>query len=265
MSSTGCCPPGSLPALQGAEDYEPKGTMTSMDVQAKDKVEKMEVYRVNVNGDGADPSIVLYYMYDVWGMKGTRARAMADTLSKVCNCEVVLPDLFLGDGCPSFEEMPAFVQRACSWNLAKPRCEALLKDEQRPVAFLGTCWGAYVGAWLTDGTACPTAFCQVWWHPSVDAGNMDPAMKLTEAELVAKISVPTQVLAAELHDPQSLWPGGAVIESLTKTAPGSEGLPPAKNMAHGFSVRGDMNDEAVRVEVQKAIDNLVRFVSKCKK
>lgn len=251
MAATSCCPADSWPAMQ--VDYSPKGVISQVDLPDGTK---MDVYKVGKS----DTDYVIYLNYDVFGLVGGRTKAMADTLAELCQCECIIVDIFLGDKILDLSEAPQFIPKYGS-SVVLPRFQAVLKDEKRKVAMVGVCYGAYCNAILTAKDVVPTAFCSVWWHPSV---RVAPMFNEVEAEITEKIVVPTSILAAEVNDPEQYHPGGASILSLEKTAPGSECLPLAKGMSHGWTCRGDLNIPEVKDQVQNAIDNFKRFYDQCK-
>jgi len=259
-----CCPPSSWPALKPPEDYKPKGIITKVslkDIEGQgddaDDDTQMNVYSVG----NKNSKYCIYFNYDIFGLDGGRTKAMADTLADVCDCECIIIDVYLGDAALSDgSNIMDFVPKYSS-SVVLPRYLHILKKETRHICFVGTCWGAYASTFLTAKHICPTAFASVWWHPSTRAAGF---YGQDEMEITSKIVVPTSILAAEVDDPEQYHPGGASIISLEKTAPGSECLPLAKGMNHGWTVRGDISLPNVKEQVESAVENFKRFFDVCK-
>merc|ERR1712130_192136 len=159
--------------------------------------------------------MVIYWMYDIGGANQGRTKALCDTFADLCGCEVVLVDVYLGDG-TDWQDIPTFLK---SYNMQNclPRYMKVMEAEKRKIAAIGTCWGTLATMTIFAESKGLDFLCGIQYHPSTKACGMEG---VDEWELTAKVTVPQLILAAE-NDVDEYKPGGASILSLEKTAPGS--------------------------------------------
>lgn len=161
-----CCPADSWPGLK--TDYVPKGQVVPVEV---DGGASMEVYIAKPESGECASDLVIVWFYDIGGANQGRTKAMCDTFANVCGCEVLLPDVYLGDA-TDWSDIPAFLKKFPT-TVANPRYVKALELAQqggRKIAMIGTCWGTLpmmslcadlkMDAFLCGGCAYCCCCCQ---------------------------------------------------------------------------------------------------------
>jgi len=250
-----CCPPGSLPGLEGK--WDSIGTVSELPLESGDK---MRVYRVgNKNSDK-----VVYWCHDIGGFEGGRTQAMCDTFAQVLDCEVIMADAFLGD-CTDWIDIEGYLKKYPS-TLAIPRYLQLLKGETRKVTMIGTCWGTMPIMMLSQKEEMAKHKIDirggVQFHPSTRIVINEG---IDEFELTKKCVVP-QMLYPAANEIDRYMPGGEIIQILNEVAPGSICYPAQKKDGqqtdHGWTVRGDVRDPVMKEFVDEAIQKAAAFIRK---
>jgi len=244
-----CCPAESWPGLK--TDYAPKGVVSEIEVEGG----SMKVYSTKSADCASDA--VIFWLYDIGGFTQGRTKAMCDTFAELCGCEVILPDVYLGDE-TDWKDIEGFLKRFPT-TLVDPRyLKALQLAGDRKIAFIGTCWGTLPIMSLCANAHQENFLCGVQYHPSTRAIGYEGG---DEWELTGKVTVPQLIFAAE-NDVDAYKPGGQTITSLEKTAAGSVCLDPLPGTTHGWTVRGDVSDPAVKATVELAIAKGVEYINK---
>lgn len=245
-----CCPPDSWPALKVESTYKPKGTNAV--------VAGVATYTV-----GDDKSRALVIVTDIFGIESGRHKAIADTFAEQ-GFTVVLVDATLGkpvDPDKVAEQIKDFAL-AHSWSALAPLFTATVIPHLKSLGFdkfstLGFCYGVWVQfRALADPAVAPHIVAQVCPHPSLQLegfhGGKGP-------ELADKVAVPTLLLPAK-GDPGFVQAGGDVEKNLAARSIAVETH--AFDQAHGWTVRGDVSQDAVRADVEKAFKLAVDFLNK---
>lgn len=245
-----CCPPESWPALKVESAHKPAG---------KDAV----VNGVATYTVGNDKSRALVIVTDIFGIESGRHKAIADTFAEQ-GFTVVLVDATLGkpvDPEKVSEQIKDFALTH-GWKELAPLFLNTVVPHLKSLGFdkfstLGFCYGVWVQFLaLNDPAVAPHIVAQVCPHPSLQLhgfhGGKGP-------ELSAKVAVPTLLLPAK-NDPAFVQPGGEVEKDLQ-----ARGVPVETHtfaQQHGWTVRGDVSQEAVRVDVEKAFKLAIDFLNK---
>jgi len=246
-----CCPPEHWPGLK--TEYVPTGSVEELEV---DGGQQMKVYRTKPSGD-CETDVVIYWSYDIGGFTQGRTKAMCDTYAEICKCEVILPDVYLGEE-TDWKDIPAFLKQFPTTLVCPRYLHALELAAGRKIAFVGTCWGTLPIMALCADSMQDAFLCGVQFHPSTRACGYEGR---DEWEMTSKVTVPQFIMAAE-NDVKEYWPEGKTIQSLEKTAPGSICVQPLPGTTHGWTTRGDVTLPEVKATVEKAISQGTAFINK---
>ena len=262
-----CCPPNSAPHL--STEYKAKGAVHSFD--------GVDFYSV---GSTTSKQGILI-IPDVFGWNGSRTRNIADHFADLDGVRgssyyVVIPKILTppleggndGDGLPADfdvsrrDETRPFI-RSFTWEILAPRVNAILRHlvEQgiTKIALVGFCWGGWVTSHIQaqDDPASSRVLCAVVPHPSITCEEMhggDPVA------LVSRARSPALLLPAG-NDSDRYRPGGDILEALRQAQPDSDVALDFAAMQHGWAVRGDVSDPAVRAAVDLAVDKTLQFIA----
>jgi len=248
-----CCTPSAWGALQPPEGYANRGTVDKVKVDGGE----MEVYRV-MPADAASckSDICVYFFYDIGGANQGRTKALCDTFADALCCEVILPDVYLGDA-TDWKDIDGFLMKYNTQN-CDPRYLALIKDEKRKMVFVGTCWGTLPMTSIYAEYPSLPFLCGIQFHPSTRAAGYEGK---DEFEMTGKVKAPQMILAAA-DDVEQYLPGGKTIALLEANAPGSVCHAPFPGTFHGYVPRGDMAVAEMKETVQKSIQMAVDFITK---
>jgi dienelactone hydrolase len=258
LSMSSCCPPDSTPYL--AADYAAKG--------AKINADGTTCYATGA----ADANTVILLLPDVWGWDSGRTRAIADLLADALSARCYVPKLLQpaleggtdGDGLPPDFDIGARGAEFGPWakqitwgEVVKPALVALLAHAkgaaaaaEPKVGVVGCCWGAWAAFHASaelEGIGAGVCF-----HPSahIEAGLFGG----DNGALAAATRAPFLLLPAG-NDPTVYDEGGEMFAALR---PGSATCRFGE-MKHGWVPRGDLADEAVRRDVEKALADATAF------
>ena len=262
-----CCPPNSEPHL--SIDYQPRGKVASFD--------NVEFYCV---GDSSSKRGILI-IPDIFGWNGSRTRNVADLFADIDGVRgesyyVVVPKILIpaleggtdGDGLPADFDMAArggeirpFIT-SFPWPVLAPRVNAALKhmltEGITKIGLVGFCWGGWVTSKIQAGDdKPPQVVCAVVPHPSITCEEMHGG---DTVQLVSRAKGPMLLLPAG-NDPDRYRPGGDVLEALRAAQPESDVALDFGEMRHGWAVRGDVSDPAVRAAVDLALGKAIRYIS----
>lgn len=246
-----CCPPGSAPSFK--DDYSPKGELLSLP--------EVEYYAVGTPVSGGTAVLICP---DIWGWNSGRTRRFADLLvGQVGISYVVIPKLLTppvdggtdGDGLPPNFDLEAGGDVCWPWLGAfrydehfKPRVDplmSLLRQSQMTVGCLGFCYGGWIIAHMAREHS--EIACVVIPHPSLHVEEM--LHKGDTAQLAETMTMPVLILPSG-SDPDTYLPGGGVYEKLTANNAASKSVH-FPEMVHGWTSRGDAQDDAVCRDIDK--------------
>ena len=286
MSSTPpCCPPGSWPqsVLQTREElnkdarkFEPAGTVVPLPSAGG-----APVAAYVVKSAGKAPSLLV--LQDIYSSRvlhpssrsGDRLDAVCDALAKSGNYTVCMPSLFgdkpfdLAVAKPDdgvFEKFNSFAQDGgVDWfkkqsyqdnmlTKVKAAYDYLEKTNPgQPVAVLGFCFGA----WLLSKASADFDFkCAIGCHP---ATVLETAVfGGDEIAMLKALRQPTLFLWAG-NDSTIFVEDGEGKAALEATGGGVEEY---KDMLHGWVARGDLGQDTVKRDFEKALASIIRFLGK---
>jgi len=222
-------------------------------------------------------------VHDLFGYKSGRHRQIADFLASK-GWLVVMPDFYKGDNAPEmgnwwekfigfFRFLP-FAYRTMRTSSAKANLEQLIQDEIFPwleekkvkkVQWLGFCWGAFGGAYLSKcdqlratedkkpaiigGAACHSSLHGVCrFAPADEFDDLCVAMKHPF------LSMPTK------QDPADEKPGGK-LEQLRNDA-GLKTEIVEFQQSHGWTNRAPLTDPDVKADFEKSMTLITEFFTK---
>uniref|UniRef100_A0A7S3D0Y4 Dienelactone hydrolase domain-containing protein n=1 Tax=Palpitomonas bilix TaxID=652834 RepID=A0A7S3D0Y4_9EUKA len=239
-SEAGCCPPGSV---------GPKPSAGADEVQ-RVEVEGKEYFVVGSGERG------VLLVPDVFGPHSGRTLRVAETLAKE-GFNVLVPNLFTEwapdpptDGTSVMKWIPEH-----PYSLFESDLEGALTylKEQRGakvVGAMGFCWGVW--AFFKLATSKDKVVCGVGCHPSLRIEHFFNGDNSADA-LAAATHCPMLLLPAG-NDPEHVQPGGSVVKVLESLPHGGETkVVPFPDMAHGWVNRGDVKDEKISAEVERAL------------
>eukprot|EP00090_Calanus_glacialis_P010734 TRINITY_DN19192_c0_g1_i1.p1 TRINITY_DN19192_c0_g1~~TRINITY_DN19192_c0_g1_i1.p1 ORF type:complete len:253 (-),score=69.10 TRINITY_DN19192_c0_g1_i1:79-837(-) len=246
----GCCPDGSYgnPPFPGYS-WNTKGVV--------DEVGDMKVYRTGCSNK------CIIWCYDIYGFEGGRTRQLCDQLAD-CGYMVILPDFFHGEwrdvgdedlACWLTGQSDWYGQRQAEW------VETILPYARSHGAevfgCVGTCWGGYMVMRLS---AYGEFKAGVSLHPATTciAENM---LNEKMYEVLDEVGCPQLVLTAG-EDHSNEKPGGLADKVWgVMSFGGSCVLRSYPDMMHGWTVRGDMRDQAVNNAATAAFNAMKGFLN----
>lgn len=263
-----CCPPGSEPYL--ASNYAAKGE--------KKSITGVEFYSAGTPAEGKKAILIIP---DIWGWDSGRTRAFADMLAEK-GYYVAVPKLLMppfeggtdGDGLPpNFDlgtrggEMAGWI-KPINWpDDTQAKMTALIGflKEQKITTFsmLGFCYGAYpIAKTIADKSMWKDIgmeiVCAVSPHPSIQIGW---GIFGDDKSFLPHVDRPFLLMPAG-GDPDDYRPGGEIFEELKKADKSGKTRTMATEFAdmnHGWSVRGDITDAAVKAQVDKFIEHMTAW------
>ena len=143
--------------------------------------------------------------------------------------------------------------------MLKPRIASAIKYFNdhgiSKIAGIGFCWGGWV---LAEASLDFPIVCGVSPHPSF---RLADATGGSSTDLITKVKTPFLLLPAG-NDPDNLKEGGELAVILKANNPLSETTNDFEDQQHGFAIRGDTADEAVKVKVELAFKKIYAYVAK---
>ena len=251
MSTAPCCPPASTGYL-AAGDYVTKGKV-------------VELPGVTVYATGSSESNLVFFFSDIWGWNSGRVRALADDLAQT-GVTVLVPKLLtlLEEGTDG-EGLPPNFDLTARWNDLVPFLHAngieAIKDKLaalgeyakgfKKVTAAGFCYGGWVAA-KAQALGLIKLDAIAMFHPSL---KLEGIYGRNTVELAEAVKVPV-LLAPGNNDEDEFRPNGAYYKALNidtfYDAPA----------AHGWFIRGDISDPAIKAVVEKSFELLNAFLCK---
>ncbi|XP_039129764.1 endo-1,3;1,4-beta-D-glucanase-like [Dioscorea cayenensis subsp. rotundata] len=199
-----------------------------------------------------ESKLAVLLVSDVYGFEAPNLRKLADKVAAAAGYFVVVPDFLHGDPyVPEKVPFPTWLQAhgaAKGFEEAKHIVEALKSTGTSAIGAAGFCWGAKVVAELAKSEDIKAA---VMLHPS-----------FVTVEDIKEIKVSLAVLGAEidrtsppslLKEFEKILSTKSEVDSFVKIFPG---------VAHGWTVRYDVHDEAVVKSAEEAHQNMLEWFSK---
>ncbi|KAL6063097.1 DLH domain-containing protein [Balamuthia mandrillaris] len=246
-----CCPAGSWPALK--VDYTPTGT-------TEDIGQGMQAY---LTGHAEQGGKAILVVHDVFGPESGRSKAIADQLA-AAGYFVVLPDLFRGDPLPSISELMTWAKKYPAEALQKDVKEVVLpflKDKGiESVGMIGFCWGSWAMFHFSgDEAIAPSIKCGVDCHPSLILEQL--VFEKDPVAVAERVKSGPHLLLPAANDPDFVKEGGAVIQKLQEKEAFGEHCKVVNfpQQQHGWVNRGDVTNEEVRKDVQRALELALEF------
>jgi len=241
---SGCCPPHSWDSLANTKGYQDRGV--------EEEYNGLMLYRV---GTG-DKCVI--WNYDIFGFDGGRTRQTCDMLSDR-GFMVVIPDYFHGKSIsPTQPGLVEFITVESQWKVLQTQFEQCVLPYARlhgakVFGSVGTCWGSYNV--IRQSGCCRDVKCGVSMHPS--HSKMMEILEEKEERILKEVKCPQLYLSAGNDHPNSL-PGGLAEQVLKDKLT----IVPFPDMKHGWTIRGDMNVEAVHRDVIQAVTLMTEFFIK---
>lgn len=216
-------------------------------------VEKVGGLDTYVSGS-PDSKLAILLVSDVYGYEAPNLRKLADKIA-AAGFYAVVPDFFYGDPfAPDNAERPIKVWLKDhgmhkGFEDAKPVIEALNSKGVSAIGAVGFCWGAKVVVELGKSSAFIKA--AVLCHPS-----------FVTVDDFKEFKVPISILGAEtdqmsppalLKQFEELLASKSEVDSFVKIFP---------KVAHGWTVRYDVEDEAAVKSAEEAHGNLLEWFAK---
>ncbi|KAJ0979645.1 hypothetical protein J5N97_015119 [Dioscorea zingiberensis] len=198
-----------------------------------------------------DSKLAVLLVSDVYGFEAPNLRKLADKVA-LAGFFVVVPDFFHGDPLvPEKVPITTWLQAHGTnkgFEEAKPIVQALKNTGISAIGAAGLCWGAKVVAELAKSDDIKAA---VMLHPS-----------LVTVDDIKEIKAPLAVLGAEndhisppalLKEFEEIISARSELDGYVKIFPG---------VAHGWTVRYDVNDEAAVKNAEEAHKHMLEWFSK---
>jgi len=249
MSS--CCPDNSHDSQTPYDNYywHSKGVV--------EKVGDMDVYR---SGSG-DKCII--WCYDIYGFNGGRTRQLCDQLAD-SGYLVILPDFFRGEwrGVTA-PDLVTWLQTQSDWYGARQAevCDKILPYARshgaKVFGAVGTCWGGYMVARLSGYGDFRAG---VSFHPATTF-IAETVNKEEVYEVLDEVQCPQMMLTAG-NDHVNEKPGGLANKVWGVMSFGEECVyREYKDMLHGWTVRGDIRNEAINNCARAAFNSMLGFLN----
>lgn len=250
-----CCPAGSTEPKRRDPAVALKGEMR--------KINGLDAYVV---GSLPSSGLALIVCEDISGIDSGRTKEIADRFAENIGCLVVLPEL-LGDiwpesyGAPALCNMPWFIPflRRNNDLVTTKRFQDsilpfLLEQGATKFAFVGFCLGGCIGTALaSDKRFICGATCHAAFQGFGIAGGH------TLEEVISAVKCPMLLLPTS-NDPKIAQPDGIVHKILVEKAKVECNIEPYSEQVHGFVNRGDIKDEKVSRDVEKALTRVESFI-----
>lgn len=209
----------------------------------------------------------IVYIYDIFGMDGSRTRPISDYLAEQ-GYVVVVPDIFEGSDFTEhggFASPGKFSDEGHAWlqtqNWAKisrilDNIYAYLEGLGIScIGMIGFCWGTWAAFRAAE---VPRLRCVVGPHPSL-ANGWKLYGEGPEETLCAAVTCPVLLMPAG-NDPAAVKPGGAQFAVLQALPFGDKCRSiEFPEMIHGWVCRGDVSKPEVARDAASALDFTVKF------
>jgi dienelactone hydrolase len=255
--SEGCCPPGSLgapppPPPEFGDAANKKGTIVTI------RSKNTPCYYTSPS-KASSLGLILYP--DVWGFQ-SRILQIADWLAQEGNYHVLVCDSFRGETKDDHPDMKAWFTKVPYDPIVADdtdACIEYLKTEKGVSDFgaMGFCWGAWA-----IGKTCKERTPTIPWKAVV---SPHPSFAIEEkifggdaVGLMQSITCPLLLMPAG-NDPAYTKPGSPEFQSLRATCSKESKSIAFEEMKHGWTTRGDMNDPAMKRDVEAALQETLKF------
>lgn len=222
-----------------------------------------------VVGTSRDPTEAVLLLPDIWGWDSGRMRAVADSIAAV-DYKVVVPKILApldggtdGDGLPTpfdmaneRERMTEHFKANWGWPKVGGKITAVtdaLKDcGVERIVIVGTCYGAWAGCHVSKHDASIVGIFGP--HPSIGAeggrfgGDNVELCKAVQCEVF---------VAPAGNDSQDYDEAGAMFKAFK---PGSRTVR-FPEMKHGWFVRGDVADAAVKRDIELTFSHCIEWIN----
>ena len=214
---------------------------------------------------------VVVWSTDTYGITGEnsdkrRTKEWADYIAEQGGYSVLIPDWFRGDNMPggTFPDTEWTV-RVTNWTRIEADWKSVvlpyLEKKRGPglaIGLIGTCWGSYPVILLSRFSYIK---CGISMHPSHD--KLIPLVGQNETEVLSQVVAP-QLFMTE----GKTWVPGGVSDSLKAGGIAEQILGDKitfeefNDMEHGWTVGGDLGDQNVARDVEKAKKLAMDFFKK---
>ena len=248
-----CCPPGSWPALE-AQPGTYNGTV-------EDLGHGLQAYVVKP----AEPTgYGLISFQDIFQYDSARCKGVADQFAEagfaVVHVDFVGANVYTDD-----QDLFAWVRARSYADHFKAKLVSTVIPYMKEklgvdkIVATGFCWGCYIAFQAcADPDVKDSILATALFHPTLQlngAFDKDPESK----DIAENVTCPTLFVAAG-NDPDFVGPDGSITKLLQKTCPSSKGVV-MKDMQHGFVIRGDVSDPAVKRDVKAACELAIDFLT----
>eukprot|EP01130_Rhizamoeba_saxonica_P002491 TRINITY_DN12283_c0_g1_i1.p1 TRINITY_DN12283_c0_g1~~TRINITY_DN12283_c0_g1_i1.p1 ORF type:complete len:263 (+),score=78.04 TRINITY_DN12283_c0_g1_i1:38-790(+) len=245
-----CCPAGSWPSLK--TDYQPKGETIQLD--------DLPVY---IKGDQPNEKAILV-IHDVFGVDSGRTKNIVDHLAQE-GYLVVLPDFYRGDNIPSLDVIKEWAPKFdylpnLQIDVREKVLPFLVENGVKSIGLLGFCWGSWMVFQVSGDETLDTSLFKagVNFHPSL---ALEPyVFERSVTDLAGRVENTPQLLLSASNDPDFVQPDGEVLQILNSKFEGSAGHF-FEEQQHGWVNRGDLEVEATKRDVEKALQLGIDFLA----
>lgn len=249
-----CCPPGSWPALE-----EQCGSFNGKVEDLGDGLKAYVVQPVKPTGFG------IISFQDIYQYDSARSKAVADQFAEagfaVVHVNFTEDNFYAGEFDAKFY---VWVREHSYADFIKPKLVSTvipyLKDTLgiQKISAIGFCWGSYIAFQAcADPDVNDSIVASALFHPTLglnQAFDKDPESK----DIAEHVNIPSLFVPAG-NDPDFLGPEGPVMKILKMKCPSSKSIV-MKDMSHGFVIRGDVSNPAVKRDVKEAIELATSFL-----
>ena len=249
-----CCPPGSHGPKARDESAPLKGSMQ--------KAGEIPIY---VTGSLTDNGLAVVVCEDIFGIDSGRTKELADRYATELNCLVVVPELLLEDTWPESYGAPRpcnfpwfipFLRRnndiATTKRFQDHVAPFITEKGAKSFAWIGFCLGCCMGA----GIASDARFkCGVACHPAFQGFGLAGGNSLDK--VMSSMKSPLLVLQTVNDDKKCI---NLSKQAMEKKANQECLVENYADQVHGFVNRGDMKDEKIARDVEKAISRTVEYI-----
>ena len=226
----------SLPRLDNS-DYEERGEVVDLG--------GLDIYVV---GNGRK---CIIWNYDIFGFDSGRSRQLCDIFAAE-GFTVIMPDYFRGtsEGDAQFNanDMADWSNLKQDWE-QKIRPYAVESKGAETFGTIGTCWGSYMTIRLST---YPMVVAGVSMHPY--HSTMMKKLGEDEEEIMRRVGN-KQLIMPSGGDDDNVKPGGLAERILGDRVEILE----FPEMIHGWTTRGQLEDEKVNRDVKKAVNKAIQF------
>lgn len=254
IMSSSCCPPGSWPALEAQS-----GSYNGKEEDLGDGVKAYVVKPTEPTGYG------LISFQDIFQYDSARCKGVADQFAAAGFAVVHVDFVGAQQVYTDDQNLYAWVKERSYADFIKPKLVSTvipyLKEKlgADKIVATGFCWGSYIAFQAcADPDVKDSIVATALFHPTLQlnaAFDKDPESK----DIAKHVTCPTLFVPAG-NDPDFVGPEGSVMKILQAACPESKSVV-MKEMKHGFVIRGDVSDPAVKRDVKQAIEIAVAFLT----